>query len=933
MTYFDRYNSAWKKILFRPDKKSQSAEFNEIQSLINYQHTQAFEYLFSVYKIIKGLQLTVESFTSTGYIIKVSAGQIFIRKDNRGYFIDVSETTILCLYNERTYIGVNPKFITLTNNKDSLTGGDLFGDLGADRLVVKGEVVVNIDSFPIGVIQGSSINEYPTIFYYKDKSYSTQYTDSYITNLLTDYLALRRYEESGDFISEGLELSVTTSNSITIAAGKAYVKGNLIELYYPYSTKIDKEISATYSVYLTYYGGIFVEKANSRNIPNTIFLGIICRENSNLYVLSSNSRSVTNSDLNLLQQRYQFNFNSLLDNLVIKQSVDKYISSNLSGLIIDSFINLNNSDINSTNYKASINSKYGLLSSSYITNTINFNNAQEISNNKIQILNKDSLPYYLSPITSERIVINQSRATSFISFINNSFASITINPPKGQPDTTTKEYQSINELDLANSYNLQINQNNKVTFTSTLATTLVTLKGVGFARNEDNLKIVFGNIQISEFTIVKGNQGANVNTIKASEDGSFTVTFKVPPNLLNKQYTITVSNSIANTSTLFNGGNVTYLDSNVELAQTFNIGAPLIISKINLAIKTVPNFTSNNIDLLTVNIVKTNNSKPTNEILGQGILTFADVKTSSDGTAFSSVQFNTPIYLGIGQYAFTIAPLTSGQPLELYYAEVGQRSLSSTSVSDTQPLLGGELMYKRLMLCGRGNEWTSELSKDLTFQLVQLVPSVNNAEIVYKLSNPLGYINYIDRAIVTNIYPATKVEYFYKNTNGQWLDLKQSQPIEGNRNNVEVKLALSGTSNVFPIVMLNQSCFTIYENQKEGTWISKTIEYTKGYKNVEVEFDYYKPTGTEISVAFSSNAGETWQTINLDNNTVKLVNGNVPLNNGTWIIKNLDSTTVSTDINGNTSRILRTRLTLKIEFTSRSPEVVPYIMKLKGVVY
>ena len=101
MTYFDRYNSTWKKILFRPDKKSQSAEFNEIQSLINYQHTQAFEYLFSVYRIIKGLKLTVNSFTSTGYVIKVGAGQVFIRKNDRGYFIDISETTVLCSYNER----------------------------------------------------------------------------------------------------------------------------------------------------------------------------------------------------------------------------------------------------------------------------------------------------------------------------------------------------------------------------------------------------------------------------------------------------------------------------------------------------------------------------------------------------------------------------------------------------------------------------------------------------------------------------------------------------------------------------------------------------------------------------------------------------------------------------------------------------------------
>ena len=933
MTYFDRYNSTWKKILFRPDKKSQSAEFNEIQSLINYQHTQAFEYLFSVYRIIKGLKLTVNSFTSTGYVIKVGAGQVFIRKNDRGYFIDIPETTVLCSYNERIYIGVNPKFTTVTNFKDSLTGGELFGDLGADRLTVKGEVVVNEDSFPIGVVQSSSINEYPVIFYYKDKSYSTQYTDSYVTNLITDYVALRQYEESGDFISEGLELSVTTSNSVTVAVGKAYIKGNLVELYYPYSTKITKETEATYSVYLTYYGGIIVEKKAARTIPNSIFLGLVCRNNNKLYTISSKARSVTNSDLKLLQKKYQSNFDSLLDNLLAKQSVNKYIGSNLSGLLIDSFINLSNSDINSTDYNTSINPKYGTLSAGFLSNNINFSNLEEVSNSGVESLNRDNLPYYLTPITSEKIVIDQSRATSFISLNSGTISSIIVNPPKGQPNTTTKEYKSINELDLANSYNLQVRQTNNITFTSTLETTLVTLTGMGFSQNADNLKVVFGNIQISEFTILKGSQGANINTIKANEDGSFIVSFNVPANLLNKQYTITVSNSTINANTLFNGGAITYLDSKVELAQTFTIETPLIVSKINLAIRKVPNFTSNNIDLLAVNIVKANNSKPTNEIVGQGILTLADVNTSSDGTVFSSVQFTKPVYLDLGQYAFTISLLTSGQPLELYYAEVGQQSLSSISVSDIQPLIGGELLYKIPVLCGTGSEWYTELSKDLTFQLVQLVPSTTKAEIAYELSNPLGNIHYINRLITASIYPGTKLEYFYKDTKGQWLDLKQSQSIEGNRNNIEVKLVLSGTSNIFPIVMLNQSCFTIYENQKTGTWISKTIEYLKGYKNVEVEFDYYKPTGTEISVAFSSNAGETWQTIQLEGNTVELINGNIPLSKGTWIVKNLDPTTVSTDINGNTSRILRTKLTLKIEFSSKSPEVVPYIMKLKGVVY
>jgi Domain of unknown function (DUF4815) len=933
MTHFDRFNTNWQKILFRPDKKSQAAEFNEIQSLINYQNTQVFDYLFSNYRIIKGLQITLDSFTSEGYLMKLSKGQVFIRIENKGYFIDIPETTFLALYNERTYVGINSQFTIATEFRDPLTGGDLCGDLGADRLIASSEIILNADSFPIAVIQGESISNYPYIFYYKEEGYSLQYSNQYVTSLITDYLAQRIYEESGDFIVEGLELGVSSVNTISVAAGKAYIKGRLVELYYPSSFKIDKEIIAQYSVYLTYYGGLVIEKAVPTSKPNNIELGIIERVNSKLQVLSTKARPVTNSDLKLLLKRSRLNQEIYLENILNKQSVDKFTfeDSNLLGIVADSFVNLNNSDINNIDYSASIVSKYGLLRSGLTSNTINFSNLTQVSNVGLDVNSKDALLYIATPIFSENVVMQQNRATGFISLTNStSKGTIIINPPNGSPNKLTKEYQSLSELEPFNAYQLEVQTPSNVTITSTLETTLVTLEGYGFNSNADNLKVVFGNVQITEFTLSKGTLGTTVSTIKASEDGSFKLTFNVPANLLYKQYTITVSNSNESASILFRdkGNELTTLDYKSSIAQTFTIQAPLMVSKVNLALKRVPQFTNPDINIALVSILKATGDLPNGEVLGQSILKLVDVNLSSDGTAFSPVNFDIPLPLtSTGQYALVIAPLTSGQHLEFYYAEQGKRSLNSTSISDLQPLTGGDLIVKQQ------NQWVRELSKDLTFQLVQAVPSVSNSEVVYKISNPLGNIHFINRNIKTNCPQATKVEYFYKNVNGSWLPLNPSQPIEGDRSEVDIKLALSGTSNLFPIVLLNQSDFTIHENKKTGTWVSKTIEYRKGYKNVEVEFDYYKPTGTDITVSFSSNTGETWQTIDLDENTVELVNGNIPLSKGTWIVKNLDPTTVSTDINGNTSRILRTKLTLKIEFNSKSPELVPYIMKLKGVVY
>jgi hypothetical protein len=938
MTYFDRFDPTWQKILFRPDKKTQAAEFNEIQSLINYQQTQAFDYLFSNYRIIKGLQITLDSFTSEGYLMKLSKGQVFIRIQNKGYFVAIPETTFLALYSQRTYVGINPEFITVTEFRDPLIGGELCGDMGADRLVVSSEIVLNADSFPIAVIQGESISNYPYIFYYREKGYSLQYSNQYITSLITDYLAQRIYEEAGNFVAEGLELSITSINTVGINAGKAYINGRLVELYYPSSFNIVREVTAQYSVYLTYYGGLILQKAAPTSKPNSIFLGLIERVNSKLQVLSTKARPVTNSDLKLLFSRNKLNQEIYLENTLSKQSVDKFTfeDSNLLGIVVDSFVNLNNSDINNIEYNSSIIPKYGLLRSGVTFNTLNFSNLTQLSSASIEVNSKDGLPYIATPILSENVVIQQDRATGFVSLTDSaSRATITINPSNGSPNKLTKEYQSLTELEPFNSYQLEVQTPSNVIITSTLETTLVTLEGYGFNSSADNLKIVFGNVQITEFNLLKGVLGTSVNTIKASEDGGFKLTFNVPANLLYKQYTITVSNSNQSASVLFRdkGSELTKLDNNSSIAQTFTIQAPLMLSKVNLALRRVPQFNNLNTNVALVSIVKATNDLPTGEVLGQGLLKLIDVNLSSDGTRFSSVNFDIPVPLtSTGQYALVIAPLTNGQPLEFYYAEQGQRSLNSSSVSDLQPLIGGDLITKKLVLCGPFN-WNRELSKDLTFQLVQAVPSVSNSELVYKISNPLGNIHFINRNIKTICPQATKVEYFYKNVNGSWLPLNSSQPIEGNRSEVDIKLSLSGTANLFPIVLLNQSDFTIHENKKTGTWVSRTIDYKKGYRNVEVEFDYYKPTGTSINVAFSSNTGETWQAIQLDTTSVGLVNGNIPLYKGTWVVKNLDPTTVSTDINGNTSRMLRTKLTLKIEFSSQNVEIVPYIMKLKGAVY
>ena len=931
--YIDRFNSTWKKILFRPDFKSQSTELNELQSLINYQYTQAFDFLFSNYKVIKGLNISVDSFTSVGYKLKVSSGQIFVILQNKGYFINIPDNYCEFSYNSRTSIGININLTYLTNDdylRDPITGGPLCGDKGADRLVISTNLVLDQDSFPIAIAQGRGIGEYPYIFYYSPSGYSLQYDSNYIPGILADYLALRLYEESGDFIGEGLRLSISSSTSFTVSAGYAYIKGYKVDLCFPFSYNLPSYTSIPYSVYLTNYGAIIVDSNPPKSIENTILIGIVQYINNSYFSVPTNNRTLTNSDIELLisqSQTNQDNFASfLLNNSLTNTNVTN--SNILSGFLIDSFTNLNNSDVNALNYNASIVPTYGILRPGFKSTYINFNNTTSSNLLFSNIVNKQSSPYYLAPTISESVVINQNRATSFLPLTNTiTTASISVNPPNGTPDTTTSSFNSITDILPLNSY-LLTPTNSITTVTSTLNTILVTVNGVGFGNATDNLAITFGNIAISQFTIITGNQGSTNQTIQADETGSISFSFNLPGNLLLQDYIIQVSNGTIQASCSFRSQqtNLVNLAYTGNIGQTFTIDSPIVVSKVNLALRQVPTFISANLNLLLVSIVTTSNGIPTNNILGQGILNLNSVTTSADGSSFSTITFDIPITLpNSGQYAIVISSLASAQPLQFYYADSSQQSLNSISISGDQPLIGGNLL-----LCVQGT-WTNQPNQDLTFQLIQAVPSTANSECTFTISNPLGNINFINRSISELAPCNTQINYLYKNNLGNWIPLNSSQPIQGDVNSVDIKIVLSGNSVEFPIALLNQSYFNIYSNLTDSVWISKTSQYTSGYTNVEVQFDYYQPTGTTIIISFTSNNGQTWEL--LTRGTSVLSNGNIPLYTATWAANNINPTTTTTDITGATATILRTSIALKVEFTTTDASTVPYVMNLKGVVY
>lgn len=926
--YIDRFNpnNKWQKVLFRPDKKTQAAELNEIQSLINYQHTQSLEFLLYVYKVIKGLKINIESFTSTGYILSISPGQVFVKQENRGYFLDTPFTILEVNYNTRAYIVINidtEVIEDIDEFKEPLLGNITLGELGANRLVAYPIISNQQDGYPVALIEGQNFGQHPYIFYYNNKGYSLQYSDDYISSLLEDYIALRLYEESGDFIAEGLNISFSSSNHVSIFPGSAYIKGKLIKINNPYSYKI-KRSDTVISFYLNNLGYITYEPSYSKNKINHLYLGFIEKENSRYYSISSNNRALTNSDLKLIKNQTLFNRDNLINFLLNKETYSDFNSTS-SGVIVDSFINLNGSDIYSLLFNSTIVPEYKILRPSLRTNYLTFNNltVTNLLNTTTQF--KNGYPYALYPTYVENIILSQPRATSFLT-VNplHKVATLRVSPANGIPKVDTQEFKSLRDIEINNSNFLSPTTLLNTQINLTLEATQVTLEGFGFNPFEDNLSILFGNVKITEFEIIKGSFGSQISSIKTSEDGSFIISFLVP-NLPLKEYAIRVYNSTSSATTFFRDTEsaLTFLDYSNNIAQSFTIDCPVLISKVNLALRTVPNL-SLVADLAIVSIVSVLNDLPTSNVIGQSVLKLSDCRVSSDGSILSPVNFDIPILLSKGNYAIVISSLINNQSVEFYYAEVGKQSFNSLSISDVQPLSGGELsIYSE-------GEWTREISKDLTFELVQAVPISTTSEINLLVQNDLGRIDQLQRKISTITNPLTIIEYFYK-SNNTWVTLNKNQLIENDTSQLEISIKFKNVSNLFSIILLDNFNLIVNENSNESTWVSKTIRYEKNYKNVEAELECFIPEGSEINVYFSSNSGETWQI--MEEQSSVLVNANIPLFKKLWSSTNLDSTTISTDINGISSRILRNSLTIRIDFISKDSKIVPYVRNLKSIAY
>lgn len=226
ISYLDRYNraeKAWKALKFIAGRGVQSAELNELQSVVLDELYQIGRTVWSDGQVIRGCELTIGE-----GIARLSAGQVYFA----GVTHDFAGGQIAITGSGEEIIGLRFTSSIVDESSDPTlfdpsTGYENSGYSGAHRLVYSLSITLNAaDAVPLFAIQ--------------DGEWSADYRPQPQASEIAATLARRTFDESGDYLVRGLRCQCTENTAAQFWAivgdGKAYVRGT--EFTIPSRTRV-----------------------------------------------------------------------------------------------------------------------------------------------------------------------------------------------------------------------------------------------------------------------------------------------------------------------------------------------------------------------------------------------------------------------------------------------------------------------------------------------------------------------------------------------------------------------------------------------------------------------------------------------------------------------------------------------------------------------
>lgn len=403
----------------------------------------------------------------------------------------------------------------------------------------------------------------------------------------------------------------------------------------------------------------------------------------------------------------------------------------------------------------------------------------------------------------------------------------------------------------------------------------------GLRRNADNLYVVFNNIKLSVLPLSPSIAGTQTGTIKADNMGNAAGSFVIPAGQQGNQ-TVDVflkndagDGSSANTTFTSAGStktveqiiNTTFYQVQMvdPLAESFQFDGDRMVAGVNLYFSAKD--TSATAPAVTVQIRSmSDGGLPTQEVLGQSILTNDKINVSADGSASTSFYFDNPVQLNSGKsYAFVV---TSNSPAyRVFYAEMGSPRLDNNQTLVTNPYDG--VMFSS----ANAQSWTVHQTADLKFDIMTAtfidgaqstvlfdpvdltradgsLPDVTVSTLLSALAPTNTVVKWEYRVILASDSVSGSIDdgthpWYVVGQNGEY------DP-SGLIKIIQLRATLQASKYISPRLSTDVLNINSLITGTAGTYVTKNVTMgdTVGYNTITVSYKQYTPAGTTVTPKF-----------------------------------------------------------------------------------
>lgn len=882
----ERFEDSWVKILPVRNRTVFASELVELQDVLRYQQHKLFSALYSTYSVVQGLTLSRVSANETEHVLFLSAGQIYWAFNGLGYFLDIPEqaVTVDATLIEVT-IGVIVDRTIELGPGDPMDGGSEYGSQGALRERLTPRVVTqSADAYPLAVYTPAS----QTILYFRNNQFRTRPEAN--PALLEEAVREVFSEDIASFIAEGLEVQIE-GKTLSVSGGRAYVNGTPVWI----KTATYFEVYGTDPLFL-----VLNSQGMLQLYPYFTQEQLVIGQVVNYRWSPSQVRLPSVRQLLQVEALHERNQRELIELSIIKNQ--RLINT---GFLFDNFNSLDFSDINHPLYSAAWVPALPAMQAGVFATPLNWDVLELLSNDGVQITEPARRSRILLPDTIDQVEISQPLATGVISLQQSLSPKLYLNPEMSQ-------FQERYKVQLSNPLeNVSFNQ---VVQLGQLADQVITVRAEGLSPLANNFRLEFGGTRVFNLQLLDGTvAGDQLDTLRANADGTAAFSFEVPANLPYQPYLVTLTNDNQTVQVLYGQieTEATLSAPRSAAAQSFSISSSLVSYGVNLAIANWPLNSRLHVKLVQYQDGQFGDS------LAEGSLSQAAL--SSNGTAWSLVQWSRPVFLEPGAYAIQIEGIQND--IRLFIARVGERALNGAVSITDQPLGTGQLYQLE------AGSWKAESSADLTFQLLKQVPSQLRSEAIFEVTNPQAFINNLALDLESYAPPNSQIQLEYL-LNGQWRPLNGNfVSLPGNINTLSLKVIFSNIEDRFAWLDLGNSRLELQNTLAQSVWVSRTQTLETAYDHIEVSAIVFQSSGSQVRAYLSSNESQSWEEIPLTQ--TELVDATQPLNRLTWS-KALTPEVTYADLAGTLYQRRRTKLTLRVDF--ENPEAYPgspYIQNLR----